>query len=145
MVETKSAYLQTLESDWDTYKAGLAKESATCPVPKVTVQKMNECKKAMALNKIDNAFIADLRGLDVPQRIQPAITDLSESLAALNDAHNTIIRRYIDIQDIEGFLTSAGPGTLLDNATLGSNDAIAQINLLDPTADLEPTVFTKPS
>ena len=144
--QTKSAYLKTLEADWTLYKAGLAEESATCPVPKVTVQTMNECKEAMvALNEIDDAFIADLRGLDVPEEIEPAIGHLSASLAALNAAHNSIIRRYIDKEDIEGFMTSAGPGSPLDEATLGSNEAIAQINLLDPTADLEPTTFTSPS
>jgi hypothetical protein len=42
-------------------------------------------------------------------------------------------------------MTSAGPGSPLEEATMGSNDAIAQINLLDPTADLEPTTFTSPS
>jgi hypothetical protein len=144
--ETKSAYLQTLEPDWSAYSAGLAKESATCPVPKVTVQTMNECKKAMlALNEIDAAVIVDLRDLDVPQELQPAISKLSASLTALNHAHTTIIRRYIDKLDIEGFKNSAGPGSPLDTATMGSNDAITQINLLDPSADLQATVFTPPS
>jgi hypothetical protein len=145
-VQSKSAYLQTLEPDWDSYKAGLARESATCPVPKVTVQSMNECKKAMvALDEIDEAFIADLRDLDVPPKIQPAIRELSVSLAALKHAHATIIHRYIDKQDIEGFMSSAGPGSPLDNATKHSNDAITQIDLLDPSAELEATVFTAPS
>jgi hypothetical protein len=145
-METKSAYLQTLESDWSSYKAGLAKESATCPVPQVTVQTMNECKKAMlALNRTDAEFIADLRNLDVPQELDPAISELSASLAALNEAHTTIIRRYIDKQDIEGFKNSAGPGSPLDSATMDSNDAITQIILLDPSADLEATIFTPPS
>jgi hypothetical protein len=109
-METKSAYLQTLESDWSSYKAGLAKESATCPVPQVTVQTMNECKKAMlALNRTDAEFIADLRNLDVPQELDPAISELSASLAALNEAHTTIIRRYIDKQDIEGFKKLSRP------------------------------------
>jgi hypothetical protein len=144
--ETKGAYLQTLEPDWASYSAGLGKESATCPVPKVTVETMNECKKAMlALNQIDAAFIGDLRDLDVPQELQPAISELSASLAALNDAHGTIIRRYIDKQDIKGFKNSAGPGSPLDAATMGSNDAINKINLLDPNADLKATVFTLPS
>lgn len=144
--ETKSAYLRVLEPDWSLYKAGLAKESAACPVPKVTVQTMNECKKAMvALNEIDEAVIADLRSLEVPPEIEPAIRHLSASLAALNVAHNTIIRLYIDKHDIEGFMNSAGPGSPLDEATLGSNDAITQIDSLDPTADLEATTFTPPS
>jgi hypothetical protein len=144
--ETKSAYLQTLEPDWASYTAGLEKETATCPVPKVTVQTMNECKRAMvALNKIDKKFIVDLRGLEVPQKLQPAISELGASLADLNKAHTTIIRRYIDKHDIEGFKNSAGSGSPLDTATMGSNDDITQINLLDPSAELEPTVFTPPS
>jgi hypothetical protein len=144
--ETKSPYLQTLEPDWASYTAGLAKESATCPVPKVTVRTMNECKRAMvALNKIDKKFILDLRSLEVPPALQPAISELRASLAALNRAHTTIIRRYIDKHDIDGFKNSAGPGSPLDTATMGSNDAITQINLLDPSAELEATVFTPPS
>jgi hypothetical protein len=144
--ETKSAYLQTLEPDWASYSAGLAHESATCPVPKVTAQTMNECKKAMlALNRIDAGFIADLRGLDVPQELRPAMSELSASLAALNEAHRTIIRSFIDKQDIEGFKNSAGPGSPLDTATMGSNDAITQIDSLDPNADLQATIFTSPS
>ena len=103
---------------------------------------MNECKKAMlALDETDAAFIADLRGLDVPQELQPAISELTASLVALSKAHRTIIRRYIDQQDIEGFKNSAGPGSPLDTATMGSNDAITQINLLDASADLEATIF----
>jgi hypothetical protein len=107
---------------------------------------MNECKKAMlALNRIDAEFIADLRNLDVPQELEPAISELSASLAALDEAHTTIIRRYIEKQDIEGFKNSAGPGSPLDRATMGSNDAITQISLLDPSADLQATSFTPPS
>jgi hypothetical protein len=144
--ETKSAYLTTLEPDWAAYSAALAKESAACPVPEVTVETMNECKKRMlAVNKVDTDFIADLRELDVPQKVQPAVAALGASLAALNQAHNAIIHRYIDKQNIDGFEHSAGPGSQLDNATMGANDAITQINLLDPQADLEATVFVPPS
>jgi len=143
---TKSAYLLTLEPDWAAYSSALAKESAACPVPKVTVQTMNECKRRMlAVNEIDTDFIADLRDLDVPQKLQPAVAALGASLADLNEAHSAIIHDYIDKQDIDGFEHSAGPGSPLDNALVGNNDAIAQINLLDPQADLEATVFVPPS
>ena len=66
MAQTKSAYLKDPGArNWASYKAGLAEASAT-PVRfegdrAHDERAMNECKEAMvALNEIDNAFIADL-------------------------------------------------------------------------------------
>jgi hypothetical protein len=51
----------------------------------------------------------------------------------------------IDKRDFQGFQKSAGPRSPLDKATMGSNDAITQIDSLDPTADVETTTSTPPS
>jgi len=142
----KSAYLDTLRPAWARYTDGLTQVSATCPVPKVTVQTMNECKQSMlALIKIDKGVIADLSDLEVPADVQPAIDHLIASLAAMNRAQTAIIRKYIDKQDIEGFENSGGTGSPIDNAIEGDNAAIYEVDAADPEAHLIGTVFVPPS
>ena len=142
----KSAYLDTLRPAWARYTDGLTQVSATCPVPKVTVQTMNECKQSMlALIKIDNGVIADLSDLEVPTDVQPAIDHLTASLAAMNRAQAAIIHKFIDNDDLEGFSNSGGPGSPIDNAIEGNNAAIYEVDAADPEAHLIGTVFIQPS
>jgi hypothetical protein len=141
-----SAYLDTLRPAWARYADGLTQVSATCPVPKVTVQSMNECKQSMlALIKIDKGVIAELSDLEVPADVQPAIDHLTASLAAMNVAQMAIIRKFIDKQDIEGFTNSGGSGSPIDNAIEGNNAAIYEVDAADPEAHLVGTVFVPPS
>ena len=141
----KSAYLDTLRPAWARYTDGLTQVSATCPVPKVTVQSTNECKQSMlALIKIDKGVIADLSDLEVPADVQPAIDHLIASLAAMNRAQTAIIK-LIDKGDIEGFKNSGGPGSPIDNAIEGDNAAIYEVDAADPEAHLIGTVFVPPS
>lgn len=140
-----SAYLDTLRPAWARYTDGLTQVSATCPVPKVTVQSTNECKQSMlALIKIDKGVIADLSDLEVPADVQPAIDHLIASLAAMNRAQTAIIK-LIDKGDIEGFKNSGGPGSPIDNAIEGDNAAIYEVDAADPEAHLIGTVFIAPS
>jgi hypothetical protein len=142
----KSAYLDTLRPAWARYTDGLTQVSATCPVSKVTVQTMNECKQSvLALIKIDKGVIADLSDLEAPADVQPAIDHLTASLAAMNRAQTAIIRKFIDKQDIEGFKNSGGPGSAIDNAIEGDNAAIYEVDAADPEAHLIGTVFVPPS
>jgi hypothetical protein len=142
----KSAYLDTLRPAWARYTDGLTQVSATCPVPKVTVETMNECKLSMlALIKIDKGVIADLSDLEVPADVQPAIDDLTASLAAMNRAQTAIIRKFIDKQDIQGFKNSGGTGSPIDDAIEGDNAAIDEVDAADPEAHLVGTVFIPPS
>ena len=116
--------------------------SATCPVPKVTDETMNECKQSMlALIKIDNGVIADLSDLEVPADVQPAIDRLTASLAAMNRAQAAIIHKFIDNDDLEGFSNSGGPGSPIQNAIEGNNAAIYEVDAADPEAHLIGTVF----
>ena len=139
----KSAYLDTLRPAWARYTDGLTQVSATCPVPKVTVQSTNECKQSMlALIKIDKGVIADLSDLEVPADVQPAIDRLIASLAAMNRAQTAIIK-LIDKGDIEGFKNSGGPGSPIDNAIEGDNAAIYEVDAADPEAHLIGTVFIR--
>jgi hypothetical protein len=141
-----SDYLDTLRPAWARYTDGLTQVSATCPVPKVTVETMNECKQSMlALIKIDKGAIADLSDLEVPADVQPAIDHLTASLAAMNRAQAAIIHKFIDNEDIEGFTNSGGPGSPIDNAIEGNNAAIYEVDAADPEAHLIGTVFIQPS
>jgi hypothetical protein len=142
---TDKAWLETLRADWSSYSGGLTQVSANCPVPKVTLDTMHECKlRMLALIKIDKAVIDDLANLDVPPKVQPAIGALSASLAALNDAFRPIIRD-IDRQDIAAFKSGGGTGSPIDNAINGNNDAIYEVDRLEPDAHLVGTIFIPPS
>jgi hypothetical protein len=142
----KGTYLDTLRPAWSHYTGGLTQVSATCPVPKVTIKTMKECKQNMlALIKIDNEVIADLRDLETPADVQPAIKHLLASMAAMNRAQMDIIRKYLDKGDVQGFEHSGGPGSPIDNAIEGNNAAIYEVDAADPEAHLVGTVFIPPS
>jgi hypothetical protein len=142
----KSIYLETLRPAWARYTDGLTQVSATCPVPKVTVQTLNECKESMlALIEIDKGVSAELSDLEVPADVQPAIDHLIASLAAMNRAQTAIIRKFIDTHDIKGFESSGGPGSPIDDAIEGNNAAIYEVDAADPDAHLIGTVFVPPS
>jgi hypothetical protein len=102
---------------------------------------MNECKQNMlALIEIDNDVIAELSDLEAPADVQPAIGHLTSSLAELNRVQTTMIRKFIDRQDIKGFEAAGGDGSPIVNAIEGANAAIDEIDLVDPEAGLARTV-----
>jgi len=72
------------------------------------------------------------------------ISALKTSLAGINEAFTTLIRRYIDKKDVVGSRTPAAPEAPIDNAIEGNNAAVAEIDRLEPKAKLSPTVFTPP-
>jgi len=130
----KSAYLKTLQADWLSYSTALSKVSAACPVPSPTLKTMHRCKlRTLALIKVDKAVIDDLGNKDAPMKLQKPVGALTSSLADLDDAMTTLIRRYIDKNDVAGFQTSGGPGSPIDNGIQGANAAVVDIDRLEPT------------
>ena len=142
----KSAYLETLRADWSSYSMALSKVSAACPVPTPTLKTMQRCKlRTLALIKVNETVIDDLGNNDPPTKLQKPVGAPARSLADLDDAMTTVIRRYIDRNDVAGFQTSGGPGSPIDNGIEGANAAVADIDRLEPDAKLSPTVFVPPS
>jgi hypothetical protein len=129
------AFATSLRADAASFLQALDKVSAACPVPKITVQTMNECKTEMlALIRVDNTVRNDLETLDVPPAVEQAIAELSDSLATLNDAQKEIIHTYIDKGNVSGFKNAGGLGSPIDNAINATKDAFDQVQILVASA-----------
>jgi hypothetical protein len=136
----KTAYDKKLEADWSSYRAALAEVSATCPVPKVTLKTMRECKStSLALIKVADADIADL-AVGTPAKLEQPIGHLTDSLTGIHDAFTALVG-VIDAKDLAGFNNSGGPGSAIDNAIEGCNAARTEIVGVESTLNLPATVF----
>jgi hypothetical protein len=126
-----AALAKTVHDDVDSFTQALDQVTATCPVPKVTLQTMKECKASMqALIQVDNTALSQLDTLDVPAQLQPAVDSLRVSLLTLNAVQKEIIRKFIDKGDVSGFENAGGLGSPIDNAINATKAAFAQLQLL---------------
>ena len=129
--KANSSFAKTMHDDVDAFTQALGTVTATCPVPKVTLQTMNECKTSMlALIRVDDTVMKDLDNLDVPAQAETAVTQLRDSLTALDNAQKAIIRKFIDKGDVSGFKNAGGLGSPIDNAINATKDAFAELQLL---------------
>jgi hypothetical protein len=63
-----------------------------------------------------------------------AVTTLSDSLAALNQAQKEIIRKFINKGDVSGFEHAGGLGSPIDNAINATKAAFSELQLLVASA-----------
>ncbi len=120
----------TIRDDATSFTTALDKVTATCPVPKVTLETMKQPKTNMqALIRVDDGIRNDLESSSAPVALQPAVTTLRTSLASLDAAATVIIRNYIDKEDVSGFKGAGGLGSPIDNAINATKAALAQLQL----------------
>jgi hypothetical protein len=105
--------------------------AAAAGMKSASLQTMKECKTSMlALIHVDNTVLSQLEMIDVPAKLQPAVTSLRDSLTTLNEVQTEIIRKFIEKGDVSGFENAGGLGSPIDNAINATKAASFQLQLL---------------
>ena len=120
---------QTVNDDASAFNQALATVTATCPVPKVTLQTMKDARRHARVDPGQQRRPA--RPRDIGAAAEPAGGgELAEGLArGLERCPKTIIRKFIDTGDVSGFEGSGGLGSPIDNAINESKSALGKLKV----------------